>query len=57
MSEEKHCCEYHDCNKDGDCFDVILQAWLCEEHVDKVDDKTGYCGASCRLGYGCDQSC
>ena len=28
---------------------------FCEDH--DFTDNTGYCGQSCQLGYGCDQSC
>ena len=30
---------------------------ICEECDNKYDNKTGWCGLSCCLGNGCDQSC
>lgn len=31
--------------------------YLCDEWYEAYDDKTGYCGLYCCLGYGCDQTC
>ena len=50
-------CSFCECTKDATWEDK----WgdevfpFCEDHG--FDDKTGYCGQSCQLGYGCDQSC
>lgn len=30
---------------------------ICEDCIEDLPNKTGYCGMSCRLGFGCDDSC
>lgn len=61
MNDNKPCdceiCEYADCYNYAVTFDESLNAWLCKEHENSIDDKTGYCSRDCRLGYGCDGSC
>ena len=47
----KGCDEY--CDKYGDYNGL----YICEECDNKYDNKTGWCGLSCCLGNGCDQSC
>lgn len=54
---EKHTCDYCGCDKEATHYKKDLDAWLCEEHEDSIEDQTGYCGTSCKLGYGCDESC
>lgn len=47
----KGCDEYTDKYGTEYINDICLE---CEE---KYNNKTGYCGLSCCLGNGCDQSC
>jgi hypothetical protein len=57
MMTETHCCNYADCTVDTVYFDKWIEAWLCKEHEDSLDNPTGYCGRDCQLGHGCDTSC
>lgn len=51
-------CEYCGCEEDATHYDVVVEAWLCDDHAGGSDHaNTGYCGQSCKLGYGCDGSC
>lgn len=58
MSED--ICEYLDCDQPAE--NEVELRWgelrrVCPEHVDRIEDRTGYCSASCMLGHGCDDSC
>lgn len=57
--ETKQCCSYRDCHNEGVLIEGVHDdgepVFLCEHH--ELDNQTGYCGMSCQLGYGCDQSC
>lgn len=50
-------CEYCGCLDQGTVWDEDLEAWLCDKHMNMVEDRTGYCPRDCQLGYGCDESC
>ena len=60
MSEQVQC-SYFDCG-DPATEELDLE-WdgvptkVCEKHYNMVENSTGYCPASCQLGYGCDESC
>lgn len=56
-------CEYYGCTNtsethSGMFYEHLDDAWVCSECEDKLNPGcTGYCGVSCQLGCGCDQSC
>lgn len=52
-------CEFYDCSEIAS-VEIEVRGeivYVCSHHEDEVGDRTGYCGAGCQLGYGCDQSC
>ncbi len=57
FNSDHTCCEYRDCEKEGNVFDDNLNAWLCNDHQDSPSNSTGYCPRDCQLGHGCDGSC
>lgn len=56
-SISQHKCDFCACEKEATLEETYRneKVYLCEDHW--LDDKTGYCGLNCQLGYGCGQEC
>lgn len=56
-------CQYNGCLNSSLTHEMELvdkddNVYVCSDCIDKFNpEATGHCGLSCKLGYGCDQSC
>jgi len=64
VAEKRAFCEHADCAGEFFVRDMEEMSdgeggriYVCQNHLEHMQDQSGYCSMSCQLGYGCDQSC